>query len=71
MGFVSRLVETISFGCRPRALPVEEVKNCYDDNRRSVIPVAQEVIVATNECGEEIVIFEPKLVSYSYREYEE
>ena len=59
MGFISGLAQAIYFGCRSRTFQVEEVKDCYDDNRRSVIPMAQavgEVIVATNEAGEEVII---------------
>jgi hypothetical protein len=56
MGFMSKLAETVYLGCRPRTFPVEEVKDYYDDNRRAVIPIAQKVIVATNECGEQVII---------------
>ena len=67
MGIITRLVETISFGCRSRTHSIEEYGNCYDNHRRSVIPVAQRVesniIIAVNEAGEQVVILienEPK-----------
>ena len=55
------MVKTISLGCRPRTHPIEEIKNCYDDNRRTVIPGVGQFITAVNEAGEEIIIkIEPK-----------
>ena len=60
MGIITKLVKTISFGCRSRTHSVDEYDNCYDNSRRSVIPIAQRVesniIVAVNEVGEEIII---------------
>jgi len=55
MGVITSLVETFYSGCRPRTHPIEEYGNCYDSNRRSVMPVGRTVI-AINESGEKIVI---------------
>lgn len=63
MGIAASMAKKISLGCGSRTYSFEELKDCYDDNRRTVIPVAQapeDVIVAVNECGEEVVIFLPK-----------
>ena len=61
MGTITSMAKEISLGCRPRTHSFAEIKDCYDDNRRSVIPTARAVvyekyIVAVNECGEEVVI---------------
>ena len=61
MGTITSMAQKISLGCRPRTHSFEELKDCYDDNRRSVIPMARAVtpekyILAVNECGEEVVI---------------
>lgn len=65
MGTVTSMAKTISLGCRSRTHSFAELKDCYDDNRRSVIPTAipvieEEYIIAVNECGEEVVIAVPK-----------
>lgn len=63
MGIAASMAKKISFGCGSRTYSFEELKDCYDDNMRTVIPVTQapeDVIVAVNECGEEVIIFLPK-----------
>ena len=62
MGTVTSMVQKVSLGCRSRKYSFDEFKNCYDDNIRPVIPVAleDEYVIAVNECGEEIVIVQPK-----------
>ena len=63
MGTVTSMAQKISLGCRSRTHSFAELENCYDDNRRTVIHVAKEpdeIIVAVNECGEEVVISVPK-----------
>lgn len=67
MGTVTSMAQKISLGCRPRTHSFEELKECYDDNRRSVIPMAralveEELLFSVNECGEEVVISVPKYV---------
>jgi hypothetical protein len=61
MGNVISMAQKISLGCRPRTHSFAEFKDIYDDNRRTVIPMAEEVIVAVNECGEKVFISVPKL----------
>ena len=61
MGTVTSVGQKVSLGCRSRTYSFAELKNCYDDNRRSVIPVAlpaveEEYTFTVNECGEEVVI---------------
>jgi hypothetical protein len=68
MGTVTSMAQKISLGCRPRTHSFEELKECYNDNRRSVIPMAravfeEELVFSVNECGEEVVISVPKCVS--------
>ena len=66
MGTVTSMAQKISLGCRSRTYSFEELKDCYEDNRRSVIPTAdivteeEEFILSVNECGEEVVISIPK-----------
>ena len=62
MGIVSRLFEALSIGCRSRTHSFEKYGNCYEENRRSIIPTApvvidnKNIIVAVNEEGEEVII---------------
>jgi len=66
MGNFTSMAEKVSLGCRSRTYSFAELKDCYDDNRRSVIPTAtpvyeeEDVLLAVNECGEEVVIAVPK-----------
>ena len=64
MGTITSMAQKISLGCRSRTYSFEELKECYDDNRRPVIPMATEYeyeyVIAVNECGEEVVISVPK-----------
>jgi len=55
------MVPSISLGCRSRTHSFAELKDCYDDNRRSVISTAlpaieEDYVITINECGEEVVI---------------
>lgn len=55
------MVPSISLGCRSRTYSFAELKDCYDDNRRTVIPTAlpaieEEYVITMNECGEDVVI---------------
>jgi hypothetical protein len=64
MGNIASMAQKVSLGCRSRTYSFAELKDCYDDNRRSVIPVTYEededMLLAVNECGEEVVIAVPK-----------
>jgi hypothetical protein len=66
MGNFTSMAKEISLGCRSGTHPIDEFKDIYDDNRRSVIPMAtpvyeeEDVLLAVNECGEEVVIAVPK-----------
>ena len=64
MGNFTSMAEKVSLGCGSRTYSFAELKDCYDDNRRSVIPVThdedEDMLLAVNECGEEIVIAVPK-----------
>jgi hypothetical protein len=61
MGNFTSMAKEISLGCRSGTHPIDEFKDIYEDNRRSVIPnTLYRYEVAVNECGEEIVIAVPK-----------
>jgi len=66
MGNFTSMVEKVSIGCRSRTHSFAELKSCYDDNRRSVIPTSsavyedEEMVMAVNECGEKVVVAIPK-----------
>ena len=55
------MVKEIHLGCRSRTYSFNEIKNDYDDNRRSIIPeTIYKYVIAVNEAGEQIVIAVPK-----------
>lgn len=61
MGNFTSMVPSISLGCRSRTYSFAELKDSYEDNRRSVIPTAlpaveEEYVITRNECGEEVII---------------